>query len=71
MADHKSMSDSNVRRAPRRPTAPRPKVIGTMADGVKILMPRARPTHFTYEEIAETLRNMRKDGKLPPLTQQG
>jgi hypothetical protein len=65
------MTQSAAKHSPRKPASPRPKVIGTTADGVKILMPRARPTHFTYEEIGETVRQMRKAGKLPPLTSQG
>jgi hypothetical protein len=49
--------------APRRKTTVRSasrkhKVIGVTRDGVEILQPTARPTHFTSDEIRETIRKV-------------
>jgi len=37
------------------------KVAGTSPDGVVILMPSVRPTHFTYAQIKKTIDSLRRD----------
>jgi hypothetical protein len=39
------------------------KVLGTMEDGVKILMPHTKPTHFTMAEARSIMRSVRRAGK--------
>jgi len=39
-------------------TAPGSQIVGKTRDGVVILRPKARPKHFTSEEIREAIRQV-------------
>jgi hypothetical protein len=39
------------------------KVLGTMEDGVRILMPHTKPTHFTMAEARDIMRGVRRGDK--------
>jgi|tagenome__1003787_1003787.scaffolds.fasta_scaffold16758599_2 hypothetical protein len=43
------------------------KIVGSTSDGVKILAPKTKPTHFTRQEIRETISSVVRASKdLPP-----
>lgn len=43
------------------------KVAGTTADGVDILQPKAKPSHFTVREIRTALRKLPRTGLAGPV----
>ena len=54
-----SYRQTAARRKPSgRPLSGKRKIIGVTRDGVEILQPTARPTHFTSEEIRDTIRKV-------------
>ncbi len=40
------------------------RVLGTLPDGVKVLAPRTKATHFTASEIRKTIKKLRREGKI-------
>ena len=41
------------------------EVVGTTSDGVKVLRPKAKPTHFTTQEIRKAI-NAVRSGQFSP-----
>lgn len=39
------------------------KTVGKLADGVTILSPKAKPSHFTAREIKSTIRELRRNSR--------
>jgi hypothetical protein len=40
------------------------KVAGRTRDGVSILAPKTKPTHFTAREMRSTISELRREGKI-------
>ncbi len=40
--------------------APKSQILGVTHDGVEILKPRGKPTHFTNRELVETIRRVKQ-----------
>jgi hypothetical protein len=65
--DRKSMAKSTAPTAARNAKSGRfvgeYKVLGTTKDGVKILKPKGRPTHFTEKELRDAITVVRSAQK--------
>ena len=54
------MTKTSVKKAAARSATKTYKVVATLKDGVKILAPKSKPTHFTTKEIRETIQKVLK-----------
>jgi hypothetical protein len=63
MATAKKSTRSRTRSVGKKKSAEKARhseVVGITSDGVTILRPKAKPTHFTAKQIRETIREVLK-----------
>jgi hypothetical protein len=56
----KRSASSTVTKSAKAPASGSYKLAGKLSDGVTILLPKTKPTHFTSKEIKATIEQLRK-----------
>ena len=56
----KRSASSTVTKSAKAPASGSYKLAGKLSDGVTILSPKTKPTHFTSKEIKATIEQLRK-----------
>lgn len=62
---------SQIAAKSRKPKPAVRTVAGTTSDGVVILMPTARPKHFTYDQVKKTIDSLKRSGAADPAVNRG
>jgi len=56
-----SKAKVSAKKSPAKKTHMGYRVLATLPDGVKLLAPKTKPTHFTSDEIRQTIRRVLRE----------